>query len=229
MEIPVYLAMTATEFRTCSQQPVHTAWLSCLFSPYGRGLSNIPKELPPNSLLILSDRTPVCGHDPELIFQTLSQAIPALSCSGLLLDFERPGNREAMEIAKALIALPCPVALSASYAKELDCPVFVPLLPPSEPLEPHIAPWQGRDIWLEISNQAQTCTVTESGVTIRDCFAPPQLPQYDSDLICHYAIDIQDNAVSFTMQRTTADIQTLLAAGSTMHITRGIGLYQELN
>ena len=228
MKIPVYLAMTAAEFRACGQKPAHPAWLSCLFSPYGRGLSNIPKELPPDSLLILSDRTPVRGHDPELIFQTLSKVIPELSCNGLLLDFERPGNPVAMEIAKALTALPCPVAVSASYAKELDCPVFVPFLPPSEPLEHRIAPWQGRDIWLEVSSQAQSITVTAAGAHTQDCVAPSQLPHYDTDLYCHYAIDIQNDAATFTMRRTQEDIQALLNAGNALGVTRGVGLYQEL-
>lgn len=228
MEIPVYLAMTAAEFRTCHSLPPHPAWLSCLFSPYGRGLSNIPKQLPSDSLLILSDRTPPCGHDPELILQTLSEAIPHLSCSGLLLDFERPGNPETFEIAKALTTLPCPVAVSAPYAKELDCPVFIPPLPPSEFLKPHIAPWKGREIWLELSTHGQTVTVTKSGTSFQNCAPPPALPYEDKNLTCHYAMDIQEDAAIFTIHRTTSDLAKILSHSKFHNITRFVGLYQEL-
>ena len=227
MEIPVYLAMTAAEFRTDPVLPPHPAWLSCLFSPYGRGLSNVPKQLPPGSLLILSDRTPPCGHDPELIFDTLSEVTSNLSCSGLLLDFERPGSDEAASIAKRLTALPCPVAVSALYARGLDCPVFIPPLPPSEPPEPHIAPWAGREIWLEISAQAQFITVTESGSTIQDCTIPPLLPHKDQNLICHYATNVQDNAITFSLTRTMEDILELFTAHPSHSISCVVGLHQD--
>lgn len=229
MEIPVYLAMTATEFRTCSTLPPHVGWLSCLFSPYGRGLSNIPKQLPPNSLLILSDRTPPLGHDPGLICETLSEIISNLSCSGLLLDFEQPNNNELSEIANALISLQCPVAVSASYARELDCPVFLPPPPPSSPLEHHIAPWAGREIWLEISNQAQAITVTETGSSSQSCIPPSASPHIDQNLCCHYSIDLQPEAATFTLHRTLQDWEKLLAAAPTLGITHAVGLSQEFS
>ena len=228
MEIPVYLAMTAAEFRTCSTLPPHVGWLSCLFSPYGRGLSNIPKQLPPNSLLILSDRTPPLGHDPGLICETLSEIISNLSCSGLLLDFEQPNNNELLEIANALISLPCPVAVSASYARELDCPVFLPPPPPSSPLEHHITPWAGREIWLELSSMAEIITVTGTGATTRSCSPSRVTMHKDANLHCHYSIDLEEDYAIFTLQRTLQDWEELLAAAPTLGITHAVGLSQEL-
>ena len=227
MEIPVYLAMTAAEFRTYNPLPLHPAWLSCLFSPYGQGLSNVPKQLPPNSLLILSDRTSPRGHDTELIFQTLARVIPELHCSGLLLDFERAENEENLEIAKALTSLPCPVAVSATYAHKLDCPVFLPAPPPSEPLNHHIAPWEGREIWLEISALGQTVTITETGAVSNACSTPPLLPFRDNTLSCHYAVDIKENEVTFTLHRTMDDLKALLSTHTSSGVTRAVGLFQE--
>ena len=228
MEIPVYLAMTAAEFRSCGSLPPHTAWLSCTFSPYGQGLSNIPKWLPPNSLLILSDQTPISEHDPELVFHTLRKTLGDLSCSGLLLDFERPIYQEAQEIAKKLSTLPYPVAVAAPYAEGLDCPVFLPSPPPSRHLEAHLAPWRGREIWLEISPQAQTITITKSGATFHNRSAPSALPNVDKELFCHYGLDIQENAAIFTLNRTLADFTELLSSTAHNLPTRAIGLYQEL-
>ncbi|MBE6960069.1 MAG: hypothetical protein E7448_05030 [Ruminococcaceae bacterium] len=227
MEIPVYLAMTAAEFRSYSPLPEHPAWLSCLFSPYGPGLSNIPKQLPPGSLLILSDRTPIRGHDPELIFQILSQTLPRLSAKGLLLDFEGPVTAESLEIIQKLVALPCPVAVSAKHARDMNCPVFVPYLPPSEPQEVHLEPWKGREIWLEVSTTAQEIIVTASGTTFRTAAVHHNLLHKDEKLHCHYGININKNEVRFTLQRKIQDVRELLETGKTMGVTLGIGLHQE--
>ena len=67
MAMEPYLAMTAGEIRGASVLPRRTGWLSCHFSPSGVGLSNLPVALPPGSLLILDDSTPMDGHDPEQI------------------------------------------------------------------------------------------------------------------------------------------------------------------
>lgn len=227
MEIPVYLAMTAAEFGTCKQLPQHCAWLSCLFSPYGTGLSNIPKQLPPDSLVILSDRTPIRNHDPELVYQILLQTLPALSSKGLLLDFEQPVTPASLEIVQKLVTLPYPVGVSAGHAKDFDCPVFLPYLPPSDTLEAHLAPWQGREIWLEISTTTKEITVTPSGATFQTTLGEQNLPYKDEDLHTHYGIWIDDKQARFTLQRRIEDNQELLEAGRAMGVTLGVGLHQE--
>ena len=117
MGISLYLAMTAAEISACDTLPDMLAYMACHFSPYSTGLSNIPGSLPPESVLILNDRTPICGHDPKLITYQLTQALDELQCKGLLLDFQRPGCEESAVLAKQLInEVPCPVGLSAAYA-----------------------------------------------------------------------------------------------------------------
>ena len=226
MEIPLYLAMTALEFRQCRSLPPNVGWLSCLFSPYGRGLSNIPKALPSGSLLILSDRTPICGHDPELIFDMLNHTLSTFSCSGLLLDFERPNNQEAADLVRKLTQLPHPVAASAVYAQGLDCAVFVPSPLPNLPLECCLSPWSDREIWLEVSTQPQIITITADGSESHtdEIFEP--LPYLDIDLRCHYQIYVSETDVCFTLRRTQEDWEELLHSGS-VPIRRAIGLHQE--
>ena len=226
MGIPVYLAMTAAELRSSGKIPTHVAWLSCLFSPYGRGISNIPKKLPPNSLLILSDRTPICGHDPNLIFETLAGALTSLSCSGLLLDFERPDIEEAAQVARVLTTLPFPVAVTARYAADLDCPVFVPAPLPNAPPSECLSLWEGREIWLELTNQSQIIAVTEQGATTSHGHANVPLPHRDSALFCHYRIDLSESSATFTLQRTQKDWEEFLASAR-VQITRAIALHQE--
>ena len=110
MAIRPFLAMTAAEIRGTETLPPKTAWMACHFSPYSTGLSNLPKALPPGSMVILDDITPIHGHDSETIAAQLRPRLDALKCSGVLLDFQRPGYEEAELLAGRLSeALPCPV------------------------------------------------------------------------------------------------------------------------
>lgn len=229
MAIPLYLAMTAAEFRRNTALPKYPAWLSCLFSPYSTGLSNIPAQLPPGSLLILSDRTPVCGHDPELVKAQLEETVNKLRCRGVLLDLQRPECNEAVEIVKEVCGLPCPVAVSQMYVQDVDRPVFLPPVPIDVCLEEYLAPWQGREIWLEMAMGGQIITVTENGTTA------VTLPSYEDDagtfhdeaLHCHYEIQTGDT-LRFTLRRTREDISALLEESEKSGVKLAVGLYQEL-
>lgn len=231
MAIAPFLAMTAAEMRNCSAFPQKIAWMACHFSPYGLGLSNLPKELPPGSLLMVDDVTPPHGHDPALIAQQLLQCTEALACCGILLDFQRAACAETGAIAKHLTAaLPCPVAVSACYAGDLDCPVFLPVVPPSVPLEAHISPWRGREIWLEIGLEGELLTLTKQG-----CEATP-LPYpnpdkagfADKELHCRYTVETNEKSAGFTLWRTKEDLEALLEEAEKLGGTGAVGLYQEL-
>ena len=100
MAIRPFLAMTAAEIRGTETVPPKTAWMACHFSPYSTGLSNLPKALPPGSMVILDDITPIHGHDSETIAAQLRPRLDALKCSGVLLDFQRPGYEEAELLAR---------------------------------------------------------------------------------------------------------------------------------
>ena len=130
MALPLYLALTAAEFQKCSPLPEHSAWMACHYSPYAPDLSNIPSQLPENAMLILNDRTPICGHDPALVCQALWDTAEKHRCSGILLDLQRPDCREASAIIEKALTLSLPVAVSDLYAQRYDCPVFLSPLPP---------------------------------------------------------------------------------------------------
>lgn len=225
MGLPLYLAMTAAEFTACSSLPARPAWMACHFSPYGTGLSNIPKKLPRDAMLILNDRTPIHGHDPKTIVQQLQ----GLECSSLLLDFQRKDSSQTMAVAKAILeGLDCLVGVSELYGKDLDCPVFLPPVPPGTSVEACLAPWQGREIWLEAALDSLRYTVTAEG----SAAAPPdRLPEAglrDESLHCHYHIDLHKDSVDFTLFRTREDLAALLEAAGSIGVTRAVGLYQEL-
>jgi len=229
MAIPLYLAMTAAEFRRSTALPAHPAWLSCLFSPYSTGLSNLPAQLPADSLLILSDRTPLCGHDPQRVRTQLEETIASLHCCALLLDFQRPVCKDAMQMVNALCTLPCPVAVSHLYAQEVDGPVFLPPAPVDTCIEDHLAPWQGREIWLEAALDSVTIRVTEHGAFREEkpLGSGPIGRFYDETLRCHYDIALSDCA-DFTLNRTADDLRALLLRAETLGVTTAVGLYQEL-
>ena len=231
MVIVPFLAMTKAEFR--SNPPISSpiAWMACHFSPYGTGLSNLPEKLPPGSLLILNDRTPWWHHDPRQILYQLQQQLEALSCRGLLLDFQRPDVPEAAELASLLAKeLPCPVGVSEAYAPGLNCPVFLSPVPLTRALKDHIAPWEGREIWLEAALECEEWRITEEGSTVTPlpCCVDKDDFFLEEHLHCHYRTDMEENQVRFILKRTREDMDDLLAEAAAWGVTTAVGLWQEL-
>lgn len=229
MAIQPFLAMTAGEFMAGAPLPPKIAWMACHFSPYTTGLSNVPDILPPGSLLILNDRTPICGHDPRSVAFQLKDCVEVCGCQGVLLDFQRPGIDETSALVKYLTeVLPCPTAVSEGYAKELTCPVFLPPLPHHVALPDYLAPWEGREIWLEVATDAETITITEDGAAIAPCSGIVSGKHRDERLFCHYTTEVSDTAAAFTLHRTREDLERLLAEAEKLGVTTAVGLYQEL-
>ena len=229
MEITRFLAMTGAEFALCREKPQNIAWMACHFSPYGTGLSNLPSALPKGSMLIVNDRIPICGHDPAVINRQIRQVVEEMECSCALLDFQRE-NEQTNEVIKAVLeGAGCPVGVSEGYARDFDCPVFVSPPPLDVPLESHLAPWDGREIWLEAALDARQFTVTEKGCTSLPLpySAPDGDLHKDVDLCCSYRCDIGDAAV-FTLWRTPEDLENLLTQAQVLGIRRTVGLYQQL-
>ena len=227
MEIPLYLAMTAAEFSSFNPLPQHPAWMSCRFSSSGNGLCNLPPTLPEGTLLILDDQTPPEGHDAFLIRRQLEEILTLHRCAGLLLDFQRPDSMETTEIAKTLLSLPCPVCVSHLYAEDPSCPVFVPPCPLTTPMEQYLAPWQGREIWLEVALDRADYRIHKNGCQIRPA-SQEALPFYDEKLFCHYGIRIEPEQILFTLERKMKDLDILPASAAACGVTRTVGLFQEL-
>ncbi len=228
MPSALYLAMTGAEFTANSPAYAPIAWMACHFSSYGTGLSNLPADLPQESMLILNDRIPLSAHDPEQVARQLAEKALALGCSRILLDFQRPGEALTFRIAEAVIgAASCPVGVSALYAEALPCPVFLPPVPLLTEPETFFSPWSGREVWLEAALDAAELTVTASGSTLVPCqvLALP-LPHRDESLFCHYCTEVSEDKVTFHLQRTWEDLQALL---SHPKVSCCVGLWQELN
>lgn len=224
-----YLAMTAGEFQNCSPLPGRIAWMSCHFSPYGKGLSNLPQALPPGSMLILDDANTPSGHDPDMVLHQLHAAVQAHICSCVLLDFQRPGSEETARMAAHLAkGIPCPVAVSHIYAQALDSAVLLPPVPPDVPLEEHIRPWLGRDIWLELALNTAGYRVTKDGSQFFQptCFSGKGF--VEENLCCHYAMALSDDHIDFTLWRTAEDLPLLMEQAEKHGISQCVGLWQEL-
>ena len=229
MILPLYLAMTAAEFHSRNPLPPHPAWMACHFSPYGTGLSNFPKALPEDAMLIVNDRIPVSGHDSVLIIEQLQQIVSDNNIRSVLLDFQRPDCKETAGIAKAIVAsLPCPVGISPHYARDLGCPIFLPL--PSFPQLPgNCFIQEEREIWLEIDGGCTCLTVTEKGTSAEQLpFIDLSTPHTDSALCCHYRAEILQDCIRFYLQRTATDWNTFFEKLPPGRVTCAIGLYQQL-
>ncbi len=230
MEIPLYLAMTAGEFSACSSPPPYMAWMACHFSSSGDGLSNIPAYLPEHSLLILDDSIPMANHRIERILQQLLGAVENLRPDGVLLDFQRPGASQTAELAEEILSvLPCPVGVSHHYAGNLNCPIFLPPIPAHKSPADYLAPYDGRELWLETAPVWERITVTEAGSQYRHleghAFSPG--PHRDDTLHCHYGMAVREDSIIFSLCRTREDLNKLLREEN-LGITRAVGLYQEL-
>lgn len=229
MVLPLYLAQTAAEMAGNSL-PKHPAYMACHFSPCSAGLSNLPRALPERALLILDDSAPLDGHDPARILQQLSDTIRQHRCAGLLLDFQRsnvPGQRELAKLLSG--SLPCPVGVSELYAHGLACPVFLPPVPPDKPLSEYIAPWQGREVWLEAALDGMTLTLTEKGCTASPLIDFPEHGLTVEKLHCHNSIETRADSAVFHLWRTRNDLDSLLAEAESLGVTRAVGLWQELD
>ena len=231
MAMRPFLAMTAAEIRKNIILPEKSAWMACHFSPYGRGLSNLPRFLPEGSLLMVDDITPLRGHDPEIITQQLIHCTESLNLQGILLDFQWPNDPEIAELVRCLSkSLPCPPAVSEAYADAAELPVFASPVPPSVPLREHLAKWEGREIWLDISTWGEDLLLSEEG-----CSASPisswDLQESgfpDNTLHCHYKAELTENAARITLWRTWDDLSALLEEADSLGVKAAVGLYQEL-
>lgn len=225
MVLPLYLALTAGEFTACSSLPDHPAWMACHFSPYGTGLTNLPPALPEGAMVILNDRIPIGGHDPERILAQLRDLAPGV----LLLDFQRPGIPETEALVRLLQrSLDLPVGAAEPYGAVADGPVFLSPVPPDVPPEVWLSPWQGREIWLEAALGGLVWRITENGATPRSLDAAPESGQTDSDLCCHYQISSGERQVDFSIWRTREDLHDLLEKAAALGVARAVGLWQEL-
>lgn len=229
MATDMFLAMTGAEIAGSSCLPSKIGWMACHFSPYATGLSNRPKQLPTDSLLILNDMTPPHGHDSQVITAQLWECIEQFRCRGVLLDFQRPDCAETEKLATHLVnTLPCPVAVSEAYGKDLDCPIFLSPLPHHISLEEHISPWNNREIWLDLAMDAEEILLTETGAAITPLHHISEINGHrDASLHCHYRTELSEDTARFTLWRTQEDIDTLLEEAESLNIAMTVGLYQE--
>lgn len=232
MAIAPFLAMTGAEICRNPQIPDKVAWMACHFSPYGLGLSNLPKKLPPGSLLMVDDITPIGKHDPGIILDQLCACAETLKCSGILLDFQREGIEETAMLVQGLSQdLPCPVGVSSYYADACTCAVCVPPVPLSTPPEEYFKSWNGREIWLELTTEGESITITEEGASFHSLPCPviPEQEFRDDMLFCHYHILPEEREIKFLLRRTEEDLNDLLKQSVQHGVTAAIGLYQEFS
>ncbi len=229
MAIPCYLALTAAEFSCADPLPEKIAWMACHFSCYSTGLSNLPPPLPAGSMIILNDRTPLHYHDPQQILEQLTQLFETQKTDSFLLDFQRPPTPLGLEIAALLQEkLPCPVGITPAYAGSLSCPVFLEPPPLHTPLAEYLAPWAGRQIWLETVPETGRYRVDKDRCNVQSIPNEPLDSPYfiDEALYTAYHMSAEQDWVDFILQRGKPEWEQIASAGEALGITRLIGLYQ---
>ena len=223
----VFLAQTGGE--TKKQLPEKLAYMALHFSPYSTGLSNLPLDLPKNSILLLDDSMPPENHDPQLVSEQLVQLVNQFSPAGVLLDFQRPVTEKLTAMADCIVkALPCPVGVTELYAKDLGCPVFLSPLPANKALKDYIEPWKKQGVYLEIAPECLEITVTEKGSKASQIYPVQGLPLEDCRLHCHYQVEVSPDKAVFTICRNKEDLVALVQEAESLGILGCVGLYEEL-
>ena len=231
MSINCFLAMTAGEFVSGAPLPPRPAWMACHFSVYGTGLTNLPRNLPAGSMVIVNDRIPLNGHDPKQIGAQLADLEQQLDISGFLLDFQRQDCPETQRIASYLAeVLTSPVGITEGYAEGLTCPVFVSPPPLHIPPADRFSRWAGRELWLEAAIEAGTLQITSNGCRYHTLpYTPPDLPVFAAqELFSRYRTEVTSEDALFTFYRGPVELAQLIEHCKTWGITRAIGLYQQL-
>ncbi len=224
-----YLGATASEMANFQVFSKNLAYMACHFSSSSNGISNIPTRLPSGSLLLLDDQIPPADHDPAQVIRELCHTARAFSCSGVYLDFQRKGYPLLAEIAAQTKNFPCPVAVSQLYSSNNHLPVVLPPVPPDAPLSSYIAPWQGREIWLEAAMDRKKLILTAQGCHNYPWEEVPEQGFREERLCCHYSIQTRKGKAIFHLWRTYEDLQDLIAQAKSLGITHTLGLWQEFS
>ena len=231
MSIPLFLAMTGQEIHQNPSLPEKIAWMSCHFSAGDAGISHIPDNMPRNSMLILDDRIPYQGHNSAMVCAHLLDTVNRHRCSHVLLDFERPPTAATLPLVRQICeTMPCPVGIPIDYANDLDCPIFVPPVPPHLTLHAYLTPWKNREIWLEVALDGSLATITDKGCQFTPVPYPmPEEPMHHcTELCCHYHTAVSPEQIQFSYFRTSEDLIDLQNHAAKYGVTLSIGLYQEL-
>lgn len=231
MALPLNLAMTQSEIAAADQLPSRLAWMSCQFSPFTKGITNIPKSLPEGAMLILDDQQNCFTHSPDLVARQLLDAVQQLGCESVLLDFQRPADPESLAMVHAIVeALPCPVAVTEEFSKDLTCPVFLAPCPLHMPLQAYLQPWLGRELWMEAALCQEIITVTRNGTAFTPDY-PVDLTGgfFEPNLLCRYRIAVSPEKITFTLFDTPETLEKKLKQAQILGISRFVGLYQELS
>ena len=231
MALPLNLAMTQSEIAAADQFPSRLAWMSCQFSPFTKGITNIPKSLPEGAMLILDDQQNCFTHSPDLVARQLLDAVQQLGCESVLLDFQRPADPESITMARTIVeALPCPVAVTEEFAKDLlTCPVLLAPCPLHMPLQTYLQPWQGRELWMEAALCQEIITVRRNGTSFTPDY-PVDLTGgfFEPNLLCRYRIAVSPEKITFTLFDTPETLHRKLLEAHALGVRRFVGLFQEL-
>ncbi len=228
MALELYLAMTESEIREKSAPLTRIAWLTEGFHRETGELEGISALCPEGAMLTVTDGGGLDGVEPDAAIQTLLKAVEDYQCESILLDFQRPGSQAAAELTKKIVsAVTCPVGVSEAYAVEGGA-VFLPPVPVDIPVEEYLSPWQGREIWLELSLEGKCATVGESEVSWQPLCEPVSPPHEEEVLCCHYSLKTGEHEAVFTLSRTGEDMKKLMARAEAFGVTRAVGLFQEL-
>ena len=202
MVLPLYLAMSALEFRPIP----HPAFLVLEDS-------QMP---PPGVLPVVTDAFKV---DRQFLLR-LCQGREAL-----LLDFEHPPSADTRKLIQGL---PCPAAAPPGYSE--DGPVFLPPPPLHVPPETYLAPWKGREVWLEAALQKQVITVTAEGSEFSPVSSSGELSGgfYSEALCCRFTQKLTEDRAVFTLFDTPDTLKRKLERAASLGVTRAVGLYLEL-
>ena len=228
MNLSIYMAFVAAESEAILRYKGKAAWLGYHLSAFDSGITPRPSFLDSCHMLVLTDETPLLHHDPQKVTSEICAEAKSLGCEKILLDFQRPPTEKSLVLAKSILrSAPCAVGITECYANDTDCSVFLPSPPLWTPLQETIAPWKGRDIWLEIFPEDGCITITKKGGNYSPSAPLENYPFCDNALCLSYSTEQYAQQVKVHLHRGITEMKAFLHLADSLGISAAIGLYQQ--
>jgi hypothetical protein len=205
--------------------------MACHFSPYGLGLSNLPRQLPEGAVILVSDRIPPGGHDAGVVVSQLEELAQQFHPKAIVLDLERTGDDFCAELAAKCDSISgTETVVAAAYAEGLQCSVFLGAAQLWTPAEQWLRPWSGRRIWAECVLQRALVRITEDGAVYRELpWEPPrQEVLADGQQAVVYGVREQADAVEVMLWRGKEQLALWMEKLEKLGVEHFLGLYQQL-
>lgn len=223
MGIGPYHLMSPGEIHKFSPSAPVAVLLCC--APFSPGLLIGPSRLPKGSVAVFTDRVTPTFHQSGRIAGELKALMKTLHSPALILDWTGELSPWLEELLKQLCGVQ--LVLPPHLAGKEDSAVLVPSVV-EKSLEDLLAPWNGRQIWLDMVSSAAQLTLTRNGCEVVPWQASIREGDlYDETLCCQYRVETAQEEARFYLYETQQTRMKKLEKARSLGVAGAIGLWKD--